>query len=217
MVWRGTENELHEFIQELNKNDKNIKLTYKAGRHNIEFLDILFDVDDLGNVSSNVFRKTTSSNTLLHANSSHPHKLIESIPIGQFLRIRRLCSNDEDFETQSKDLSQRFRERGYSDRAIKKGYMRAKHTPRKELLAPKTQTRDKDTKATTIRNYALYHLYYIECHLFCHLPMRSYIRRPHNPRASTENPRACLGYNSSESRTGFEQTKDHPPALQGTS
>ncbi|KAG8592565.1 hypothetical protein GDO81_000544 [Engystomops pustulosus] len=72
-------------------------------------------------------------------------------------------------------------------------------------------------QATTIRNYALYHLYYIECHLFCHLPMRSYIRRPHNPRASTENPRACLGYHSSESRTGFEQTKDHPPALQGTS
>ncbi|XP_056376344.1 uncharacterized protein LOC130273474 isoform X2 [Hyla sarda] len=54
--------------------------------------------------------------------------------LSQFLRIRRICSTDEHFEKQANDLSLRFRERGYQERDITRGYARAKDTSRGNLL-----------------------------------------------------------------------------------
>ncbi|CAJ0948394.1 unnamed protein product [Ranitomeya imitator] len=122
------------FIGALNTNESNIKLTYKAGRQNMELLDVLFNVDDEGWILTDVHRKPTSVNTLLHAESSHPKNLINSIPTGQFLRMRRICSDENKFETQASDLRKRFLNRGYSDKVIQRGYRRAKFTKRSDLF-----------------------------------------------------------------------------------
>ncbi|XP_069618466.1 uncharacterized protein [Ranitomeya imitator] len=87
-----------------------------------------------GHLSTTVFRKSTATNSLLHATSQHPKSTTNSIPIGQYLRIKRICSEEDQFETQAKTLRDRFRDRGYNRRAIQKGYWRAKNTPRQQLL-----------------------------------------------------------------------------------
>ncbi|OCT57051.1 hypothetical protein XELAEV_18004055mg [Xenopus laevis] len=52
-------------------------------------------------------RKPTATNTLLAASSHHPLSLIKGIPIGQFLHIRRNCTDEKTFEIQAKELSSR--------------------------------------------------------------------------------------------------------------
>ncbi|XP_073422473.1 uncharacterized protein [Dendrobates tinctorius] len=47
--------------------------------------------------------------------------MVQSVPTGQFLRLRRLCSTNEDFFRQAEDLKERLLERGFSNRMIKKG------------------------------------------------------------------------------------------------
>ncbi|CAJ0960814.1 unnamed protein product [Ranitomeya imitator] len=133
-IWQGSFEELQIFMGHLNDNNLNLRLTYKAGRSNMEFLDILLEVDELGFIHTDVFRKPTSTNSLLHFSSSHQQSLIKGIPVGQFLRMRRICSDESSFERQSRDLSTRFAERGYSSRCIKQAYWRARCTDRSQAL-----------------------------------------------------------------------------------
>ncbi|XP_075707672.1 uncharacterized protein LOC142742112 isoform X2 [Rhinoderma darwinii] len=137
VIWKGTHADLDSFMIGLNKNDENLKFTYKAHPSCLDFLDVKIFADEQGFLHSDVFRKETSVNALLHSSSSHPSQTIQAIPIGQFLRIRRICSSDSLFERQANDLKDRFLERGYSMRSIKKAYQRAKRTPRDDLLFPK--------------------------------------------------------------------------------
>ncbi|XP_071989322.1 uncharacterized protein [Engystomops pustulosus] len=58
-------------------------------------------------------RKQTATNSLLSFTSFHPKHLRQSIPVGQFLRLRRNCSDIADFRKHAKDLTGRFRARGY--------------------------------------------------------------------------------------------------------
>ncbi|XP_075696939.1 Na(+)/H(+) exchange regulatory cofactor NHE-RF4 [Rhinoderma darwinii] len=108
----GTEMQLIQFMQGLNTNDLNIKLTYVFDKHRVEFLDIVIEADDMGCLQTDVFRKKTSVNALLHATSAHNQSTIGTVPTGQFLRMRRICSSNVSFEKQSSDLRERFLDRG---------------------------------------------------------------------------------------------------------
>lgn len=44
-----------------------------------------------------------SRNTLLSADSGHPEHVTSDIPVGQFLRLRRICSDEGEFQQEKKD------------------------------------------------------------------------------------------------------------------
>ncbi|XP_056387100.1 uncharacterized protein LOC130282654 isoform X1 [Hyla sarda] len=148
-IWQGTLDELEQFMDALNNNNLNIHLTHKVNKTNIEFLDIQIQADANGFIQTNLHRKSTSANTVLHASSAHPTHLIRNIPIGQFLRARRLCSTEQDFEMQARDLEKRFRERGYSNRSIKRAYWRAKKTDRASSLHRTRTNKTTDNQVST--------------------------------------------------------------------
>ncbi|XP_077123903.1 uncharacterized protein LOC143781279 [Ranitomeya variabilis] len=144
-VWEGTIEQLNDFMAGLNTNDLNIRLTFSHGRQ-VNFLDLDVCVSSQGFIETNVYRKPTATNTLLHASSSHRQSTIKGIPIGQHLRIKRICSSQEKFRDQAHDLYQRFRERGYSHRQIRTGYKRACSTSRDELLYQTTSKKNYDSQ-----------------------------------------------------------------------
>ncbi|XP_075451093.1 uncharacterized protein LOC142492326 [Ascaphus truei] len=121
MVWRGTEDMLKKFIEILNTNDLNLRLTLEYSYEQICFLDLLISKGHGGLIETTIYRKDTASNNILLASSQYPRPLIKVIPIGQFLRLRRNCRNEKDFEEKAKDMMIRFRARGYSQKTIKKG------------------------------------------------------------------------------------------------
>lgn len=152
-VWQGSIDELTQFMNILNNNKLNIKLTYKTGRTNIDFLDLMLQVNDEGFVHSDLQRKPTATNSLLHAESSHPKHLIRNIPVGQFLRIRRICSTEEYFEKRATELQHRFSERGYNQYDIKRAYSRAKKTLRALLMKDKPLKQSSDNQVRFITPY----------------------------------------------------------------
>ncbi|XP_069615893.1 uncharacterized protein [Ranitomeya imitator] len=87
------------------------------------------------------------------ADSSHPISTVRGIPVGQFLRARRICSDDHKFESQAIDLARRFTQRGYSKRMIKRGYIRASRTARNQLLYKDSAMIQKQRGSEEIRLY----------------------------------------------------------------
>ncbi|CAJ0918423.1 unnamed protein product [Ranitomeya imitator] len=152
VIWQGSETDLTSFIQLLNDNSLNIKLTCKYSQTNIDFLDTKIFKGEDGLLHTEVFRKETSVNSVLHAASSHPRPLKDSIPYGQFLRTKRICSTESSFQTQSLELAQRFSQRGYSNRIIRRSWSKANNKPRSELLQP----RNKPSTSMTVRFISTY-------------------------------------------------------------
>lgn len=89
VVWKGTETELEEFINELNGNTHDIRLTFGFDLVLIPFIDLRIMKKD-GVLVTFTFRKPTAPKTLLLADSFHPRSLVKGNPMGQFLRIRSM-------------------------------------------------------------------------------------------------------------------------------
>ncbi|XP_077123364.1 uncharacterized protein LOC143777159 [Ranitomeya variabilis] len=104
----------------------------------IDFLDLKLSIED-SCITCSLFRKTTATNSLLHFNSFHPGHLKNGIPRGQFLRLRRNCSSNVDFEAQARELSMRFKNRSYPRRIISQAYQHARSTERQSLLTKKVR------------------------------------------------------------------------------
>lgn len=69
-------------------------------------------------IGSTLFRKPSVGNSL-HTTSSHPASLmIASVPYGQYLRLKRNCSENAHFEQNAKALQTRLKQRGYSSKCL---------------------------------------------------------------------------------------------------
>ena len=62
---------------------------------------------------TSVHYKPTDSHSYLLYSSSYPSHVKNSIPYSQFLRRRRLCSDDSDFSLKSEEMCNFFNKRGY--------------------------------------------------------------------------------------------------------
>lgn len=106
-IWTGTDHELQEFFKFINTNYCDLSFTMDFDMNKMNFLDILV-YRDSGRLCSNLYRKSTDRNSILHGHSFHPTALKKSLPLSQFNRVRRICTSDSDYQTQANDLVKRF-------------------------------------------------------------------------------------------------------------
>lgn len=116
-IWKGDIESANTFVKRLNDNDYNLFFTEHISRHRFEFLDVDILIENQS-VRTRLFRKSTAGNSIFNASSSHPHKLIYSIPYGELLCARHNCSTEKNYQTEKAIMSQRFKERGYSRKTI---------------------------------------------------------------------------------------------------
>ncbi|CAJ0929938.1 unnamed protein product [Ranitomeya imitator] len=148
IIWKGTEEECVAFFDNLNSNPHNIFLTYSCSARDVTFLDLrVFPHEQ--HLATNLFRKPTATNALLEFSSFHRWHTKVGVPTGQFLRVRRNCTRDCDFSIQARELSERFRYRGYPKRVISTAYQRAKGQDQKSLLSSKRQGQEMQTRFIT--------------------------------------------------------------------
>ena len=93
---------------------------------------------------TSVHYKPTDSHSYLLYSSSHPSHVKNSIPYSQFLRLRRLCSDDSDFSSKSEEMCQFFEKRGYPLSVVKAGHRRAQQLDRQSSL--QTSQKDKNDR-----------------------------------------------------------------------
>ena len=66
--------------------------------HNVDFLDVNTSIEKIsGDLIFKPFFKKTNTFSYLLSNSSHPNFIFKNIPKSLFIRLRRICSNINDF------------------------------------------------------------------------------------------------------------------------
>ncbi len=105
-------------------------------------LDISIDCSSEGLKLKN-YQKPTDKRTLLSASSCHPSHVKRAIPYSVALRMRRLCSDDEDFRLALVEQAWALLGRGHSEAEVAVGFTRAVLKPREEALK---RSKKKDTK-----------------------------------------------------------------------
>jgi len=73
--------------------------------------------------------------------SSHPSHVKNSIPYSQFLRLRRLFSDDSDFSLKSEEMCNFFNKRGYPASFVQAEHHRAQKIDRQSALHTSPQKR----------------------------------------------------------------------------
>lgn len=69
-----------------------------------------------------LFQKPMDKNTLLHYNSAHPRAMIQSLPYSQFLRARRLITENEKWLQTAAKMTNDFKDRDYPPSLIQKQF-----------------------------------------------------------------------------------------------
>lgn len=78
----------------------------------IHFLDItLFSRN--GSIQTILYRKPTSGNGILRAESCHPKHVVRNLPIGEYVRAKRSCSSMVDYTKETEVIDCRLKQRVY--------------------------------------------------------------------------------------------------------
>jgi hypothetical protein len=145
--------ELLDFINHMSTFHPALQYTHTISPTSISFLDITITIEpDCRRLSTSIFYKPTDSHSYLLYSSSHPQATKDSIPYSQFLRLRRICSNDEDFETQAEKMFTFFTARLYPEHLVTQALEKARTVSRDEALAPRT-SKDKEERTVAVLPY----------------------------------------------------------------
>ncbi|KAL2080587.1 hypothetical protein ACEWY4_024380 [Coilia grayii] len=139
-IFVGSIDELLKFNDYINGTYPSLKFTMEHDCEKIHFLDLLITVNNENRLETSIYRKPTDRNTILHASSFHPNHTVKNIPYGQLVRLRRICSNDNDFVVKANEMSRRFKQRGYDETLINKAVEKAQDRDRMALLYPTPKT-----------------------------------------------------------------------------
>lgn len=154
VIWTGDVSAVPVFADYLNNNPFNLKFTFSSHRNTISFLDLQLTGTVGETINSATYRKPTSGNTLLHYKSHHPKHTTKSIPVGEFTRALRNCSHHEAFQSETKVIGQKFRDRGYPNWVINRAKDIVSKKKRTYLINHETdKSIDPDFKPTLVLEY----------------------------------------------------------------
>ena len=162
-VWTYGQNELDNFVEYLNNCHHTIKFTLETSLLKINFLNITITHESDSSISTNLYCKPTDSHNYLLYSSEHPRHLLNGIPYSQFVRVKRLCSKNEDFRLNALMLTTHFICRGYPKHLVLKALKRTALLEWETLLNKETlkkntseQTNNKNHKARWDRSETKY-------------------------------------------------------------
>ena len=106
----------------------------------INFLDTIIKTKD-NKLVTTLYQKPTHKYNYVHRKSSHPPHIFKSIIFSQALRYNRICSDNNDRDSNYIQFKYNFQKLGYDTEFIDKQINRARSIPRDSLLQykPKSQ------------------------------------------------------------------------------
>ena len=104
----SSKEELNVFIDSVNSVHPALNRSWEISENSLAFLNINICINDNVLSTSVHYKPTDSHNYLLHS-SSLPQHVKNAIPFSQFLRLRRLCSDDTDFNIKCEEMCQSFK------------------------------------------------------------------------------------------------------------
>lgn len=144
-IWTSGEESLDNFIEHAQKYSENqnmkstIKFEVNKSTAAVNFLDVTVSLKDQ-KLQSNLYSKPTDAFLYLNKASSHPRHVTNNIPKGQFIRIRRICSEKADYFSNCNRLCAFFVKRGYDSRFLNKIVGEVSKLDRDSLLEDREKT-----------------------------------------------------------------------------
>ena len=97
MIWPHGEEKLNKFVTLLNSSHKTIKFTHEVSPSKINFLDVTVLLHN-NSIATDLHVKSTDTHQYLLSSSCHPNHIKKSILYSLALRIRRICSTDDNYK-----------------------------------------------------------------------------------------------------------------------
>ena len=163
-IYTGTLENLHNFLEELNKIHPTIKFTMNhttpyshsdnpaplptcacCTGNTLPFLDTACSISEK-KIIVDLYRKPTDRNQYLLPSSCHPAHVTNNIPFSLAYRIIRICSNQNTRDKRLEELKQLLIERNYKKNIINSAINRAKQIPRKKALERVNLTKNEDRR-----------------------------------------------------------------------
>lgn len=132
-----------------------IRYTHSELATHGNFLDTTIVIENNNTLVVKPYTKPTASGTYLSPYSGHPDATIKSIPFAQLVRIRRICSREEDYIQYAKILIRRFCLLGYKRSALTRLTHKVQAMDRQNLLQsrPITENGNNKNKFKIIQSY----------------------------------------------------------------
>ena len=161
-IWTHGREAHDEFLAFCNNNQHGLQFEVtpdSVSESRVPFLDIWVILNNF-KLHTDLYVKPTDKFQYLNFQSSHPYHQKASLPFGLALRIKRICSNNEDFKRHCETLIVHLRKRGFKLGLIKEAIRKAAQIDRNELLSPKDKQQQADQKMifTTTYNPMIPHL-----------------------------------------------------------
>ena len=138
-IWEHGVKELEIFHKFVNDMHPQIQTELRFSSEIIEFLDVSVSIKN-GFVKTDLFTKDTDKHQYLHVTSSHPNSIKRAIPYGLGIRIKRICSDPEDYSVRRQEVKSHLRKRGYKDHLIEEQLKKVDTINRDQLLNYKQKT-----------------------------------------------------------------------------
>ena len=135
VIWQHDHSELDNFISYLNSRMPSIKFEAERSLKQVSFLDVLVKLEGR-KIETTLYTKPTDSHNYINYASCHQNSCRNGIPYGQFLRLKRICSTEEEFVRNSKQLAFYFHKADYPLDLIQKSFDRAYAQDRQMLITP---------------------------------------------------------------------------------
>ena len=154
-IWQHDKVSLDHFVKFCNdysksKNMKSrIKFETNISIDTVNFLDVTVGLEN-NVLTTSVYTKPTDAHLYLNSNSCHTPHIIKNIPKGQFVRIRRICSDYNDFLQKSETAKGFFISRGYKEQHLRNIINEVKLLTRDDLLKGKEKTSAKDPQSIMV-------------------------------------------------------------------
>ena len=152
LIWDGSQTEFEEFFKLLNGFHRNLNFTCVPDFKNktTTFLDVNVKIAG-GCLTTDLYVKPTSANQYLSPLSIHPGHICTNIPYSLAFRIKRICSEESDFEKQLDKLKTTLLARDYKSKVIDSAFNRVRALSR-DFTLKKVVKEDSD-KLTFVITY----------------------------------------------------------------
>ena len=118
-IWTHGEEKLKSSLEDLNKFEPYLKFTHEFSKESLPFLDLKVKLLE-GRIKTDLYIKETDRHQYLHYSSSHPNHTKQPIVFSQALRMKRICSEEEEFKTHIGEMKSWFQKRAYPEKIIDK-------------------------------------------------------------------------------------------------
>ena len=140
-VWTHGKESLTGFLDRLNKFHPTINFTHVTSEESVNFLDTQVSIKN-NEFSTSLYCKPTDCHQYLHFDSCHPYHTKKSTIYSQSLRVKKICSENEDCDDNLQNLKKWFQDRGYPTNMIENELQKVSEIPRDNLFKEK----QRDTK-----------------------------------------------------------------------